>query len=71
MNIVLDKVQGPFLMLPEWVVPIHYLMREVPHAAFQRAYAGIITEMERLYRAVQVSTGDAEAPRDAGRVAVF
>jgi hypothetical protein len=58
-------------MIPEWVVPIHYLMSEVPHAAFQRAYAGIITEMERLYRAVQVSTGAAEAPRDAGRVAVL
>lgn len=71
MNIVLDKVQGPFLMIPEWVVPIHYLMQEVPHAAFQRAYAGIITEMERLYRAVQISTGEIENPRDNGRLAVL
>lgn len=71
MNIILDKVQGPFLMLPEWVVPIHYLMQQAPRAAFQRAYAGIVTEIERLYRAVQISTGEAEAPRDAGRVAVL
>jgi CRP-like cAMP-binding protein len=71
MNIILDKVQGPFLMIPEWVVPIHYLMQQAPRAAFQRAYAGIVTEMERLYRAVMVSTGEAEAPRDTGRVAVL
>ena len=71
MNIVLDKVQGPFLMIPEWVVPIHYLMQQAPRAAFQRAYAGIVTEMELLYRAVLVSTGEAEALRDAARVAVL
>lgn len=71
MNIMLDKVQGPFLMIPEWVVPIHYLMQQAPRAAFQRAYAGIVTEMERLHRAVRVSTGEADAPRDAGRVAVL
>lgn len=71
MNIILDKVQGPFLMIPEWVVPIHYLMQDAPQAAFRRAYAGIVIEMERLYRAVQISTGAAEAPRDAGRVAVL
>lgn len=71
MNIILDKVQGPFLMLPEWVVPIHYLMQQEPRAAFQRAYAGIVTEVERLYRAVKVSNGELEEPRDAGRVAVL
>ena len=70
MNIILDKVQGPFLMIPEWVVPIHYLMRDVPNAAFQRAYAGIITAMERLYRAVRVSTGD-EEQKKSDRVAVL
>lgn len=71
MNILLDKVQGPFLMIPEWVLPIHYLMQQEPRAAFQRAYAGIVTEVERLYRAVQVSNGEAEAERDVGRVAVL
>jgi hypothetical protein len=49
MNIILDKVQGPFLMLPEWVLPIHYLLQHSVKAAYQRAYAGIVTEMERLY----------------------
>jgi CRP-like cAMP-binding protein len=49
MNIILDKVQGPFLMIPEWVVPIHYLMQHSIKAAYQRAYAGIVTELEQLY----------------------
>jgi CRP-like cAMP-binding protein len=71
MNIVLDKVQGPFLTIPEWVLPIHYLMQHEPRAAFQRAYTGIVTEVERLYRAVQVSAGDVEAERGVGRVAVL
>ena len=55
MNISLDKVQGPFLMIPEWVVPLHYLMPHAPHAAYQQAYAGIVSEMERLYQAIQAA----------------
>jgi hypothetical protein len=46
-------------------------MQQEPRAAFQRAYAGIVTEVERLHRAVQVSNGEAEAERDVGRVAVL
>jgi CRP-like cAMP-binding protein len=71
MNIVLDKVQGPFLMIPEWVVPIHYLMQQAPRAAFQRAYAGIVTEMERLYRVVSSASGGDGADRTAGRMMVL
>lgn len=71
MNIVLDKVQGPFLMIPEWVVPIHYLMQQAPRAAFQRAYAGIVTEMERLYRAVNATAGGNGADRGTGRAMVL
>lgn len=58
MNIILDKVQGPFLTIPEWVLPIHYLMQTAPRAAFQRAYAGIVTELERLYRVTQIPRGE-------------
>jgi CRP-like cAMP-binding protein len=71
MNIILDKVQGPFLMIPEWVVPIHYLMQQAPRAAFQRAYAGIVTEMERLYRVVNATSGGDGADRSAGRAMVL
>jgi hypothetical protein len=49
LNIILDKVQGPFLMIPEWVLPIHYLLQHSVKAAYHRAFAGIVTEMERLY----------------------
>jgi hypothetical protein len=71
MNIVLDKVQGPFLMIPEWVVPIHYLMQRAPRAAFQRAYAGIVTEMERLYRAACSATNGDGKEQGTGRAMVL
>ncbi len=58
MNIVLDKIQGPFLPIPEWVVPIHYLMQRDLRAAFRRAYAGIVTELERLYAAISTPRGE-------------
>ncbi len=56
MNIILDRIQGPFLMIPEWVVPLHYLMQYSIGAAYQRAFAGIVTEMERLYSVLTVSS---------------
>lgn len=71
MNILLDKVQGPFLMIPEWVVPIHYLMQQAPRAAFQRAYAGIVTEMERLYRAACAASNGNWKEHDTGRAMVL
>lgn len=60
MNIILDKVQGPFLTIPEWVLPIHYLMQHSRKAAYQRAYSGIVVELERLHAAISTSTGTAD-----------
>ena len=53
MNIVLDKIQGPFLQMPQWTTPVLHLMRHDPLAAFRRAYAGIITELNSLYSTVR------------------
>jgi hypothetical protein len=51
MNIVLDKIQGPFLQIPQWSAPVMHMLRDDPLAAFRRAYAGIITELFSLYSA--------------------
>jgi transglutaminase-like putative cysteine protease len=53
MNIVLDKIQGPFLQVPQWSASAMRMLYSNLLAAFRRAYAGIITELYALYSTVR------------------
>ncbi|MDQ7052776.1 MAG: cyclic nucleotide-binding domain-containing protein [candidate division KSB1 bacterium] len=55
MNILLDQAQGPIFNYPAWVKVVRKILRTHPAAAFQKAYAGIFSDVYRLYVALQKS----------------
>ncbi len=53
MNILLDQAQGPIFNYPAWVKVVRKILRTHPAAAFQKAYAGIFSDVYRLFSALQ------------------